>query len=458
MNLWQRYQARVQRCCCRRAAQADQDVMFWRDRLFADMMVYLLPLSLLALVPGVWYSLKTGLLEIVLVDMLMVLALLWVALVPGISIASRKTIILSLSYCLTFVLLFFAGLPGPGLTFLFAVSVIGLLILDRPGPLFLAIINTGFCVLFGLAIHFGWIRGRAGHPYSLVEWTVISSNVLFLSYLVSALLPRLFNGLQQNMELQYQLRTQLQSRQSELAAAVIELEKKNAELEQFAYVASHDLKEPLRMVNSFMTLLQKNYSQQLDDVANTYVKFAANGAHRMHTLIDDLLAYSRTSKEDLASEDIDPAEIVQELSSSVFRDQLIETGGRIDCELLPVINGHYTSIRQLFQNLIGNAITYRKSGQPPLINVSGGETSQYWHLSVADNGIGISAEYHRKIFKIFQRLHSKAEFEGSGIGLALCQKIVEEHQGRIWVESIPGEGSTFHFTIRKPGHKKSFRK
>lgn len=243
-----------------------------------------------------------------------------------------------------------------------------------------------------------------------------------------------------------------------VARDISDMKKAQAELEQFAYVASHDLKEPLRMVNSFMSLLQKNYSHQLDDTANTYIQFAADGASRMHILINDLLNYSQAASDDLSREKTDPAALVHELASTVLADKIIDSNASIQVDELPIIYANKTGIRQLLQNLIGNALKYRKSDVPPQIHVTGSDTSQYWHLAVTDNGIGISEEYHRKIFKIFQRLHSKAEFAGSGIGLALCKKIVEEHHGRIWVESVPGRGSTFHLTIRKPVASKSTRK
>lgn len=243
-----------------------------------------------------------------------------------------------------------------------------------------------------------------------------------------------------------------------VARDISDMKKAQAELEQFAYVASHDLKEPLRMVNSFMSLLQKNYSDQLDETANTYIRFAADGASRMHILINDLLNYSQAASDDLSREQIDPAVLIQELKSTLFADPFRDAMASIQVETLPVIYANKTGIRQVLQNLIGNALKYRKPDVPLQIHITGSDTSQYWHLAVTDNGIGINEEYHRKIFKIFQRLHSKAEFAGSGIGLALCKKIVEEHHGRIWVESVPGRGSTFHVTIRKPIASKPTKK
>ena len=225
-----------------------------------------------------------------------------------------------------------------------------------------------------------------------------------------------------------------------------ELARSNAELEQFAYVASHDLQEPLRMVASFTQLLAKRYRGQLDADADEFIGFAVDGATRMQRLLNDLLAYSRvgTRRKPFAMIACD----------SVLRDALAnlkpaieESGAAITHEPLPIVRGDEVQLIQLFQNLIGNAVKFH--GQEPLqVHISAKLQDGDWVFAVRDNGIGIAPEQQERIFLIFQRLHHRSEYPGTGIGLALCHRIVERHGGKIWVESEVGKGATFYFTIK----------
>ncbi|MBC7829023.1 MAG: PAS domain S-box protein [Chitinophagaceae bacterium] len=232
-----------------------------------------------------------------------------------------------------------------------------------------------------------------------------------------------------------------------LSVRARELTASNKDLEQFAYVASHDLQEPLRMVSSFLQLLEKKYHDLLDETGKQYIHFAIDGSERMKRLILDLLAYSRagTSKEISAS--IDVNEIAKDVAST-FTFALEETGGEIVLENLPTIIAVKTQMYQLLQNLVSNAIKYRNK-EAPRIEISCEERPSFWIFRVADNGLGIDERFFEKIFIIFQRLHNKTEYSGTGIGLAICKKIVERHGGSIHVESKPGIGSTFIFSIKK---------
>ena len=226
-----------------------------------------------------------------------------------------------------------------------------------------------------------------------------------------------------------------------------ELTASNKDLEQFAYVASHDLQEPLRMVSSFLQLLEKKYKDLLDDTAKQYIYFAVDGAERMKKLILDLLAYSRAGTSKEISTAIDMNEIAEDVVST-FSFALKETGGKISVSQLPTIIAVKTQMQQLLQNLVSNAIKYR-GVEPPTIDINCYEEDMYWVFKVADNGIGIDKQHFEKIFVIFQRLHNKTEYTGTGIGLAICKKIVERHGGFINVESEAGKGSTFIFSIKK---------
>jgi PAS domain S-box-containing protein len=234
--------------------------------------------------------------------------------------------------------------------------------------------------------------------------------------------------------------------ETELKMKSEELVRSNAELEQFAYVASHDLQEPLRMVTSYVQLLEKRYKDKLDQDANEFIAFAVDGSNRMRTLIQSLLEYSRVNR-------IKPFEKINvnellEIVQHDLRDTILSNNATVYIDKLPEIIGDHTLIGQLFQNLISNAIKF-KGEKPPQIKISCEERENDYLFSVKDNGIGIDKEYSNKIFVIFQRLHTKDKYPGTGIGLAICKKIVERHGGEIWVESLPGEGSTFFFTIRK---------
>ena len=233
-----------------------------------------------------------------------------------------------------------------------------------------------------------------------------------------------------------------------LANYARELERSNKELGEFAYLASHDLQEPLRMVGSFLQLLQQRYKDKLDKEANEYIYYAVDGAARMKRLINDLLNYSRTNREWMIGE-VDIARTVrdalQNLGASVN-----DSGAMIHFENMPVVTADRSQMIQLFQNLIGNAIKFRRKDEPPVIKISAGKNSASWLFSVEDNGIGIDQQYSEKVFVIFKKLYGNEKYEGTGIGLAIAKKIVERHGGKIWFESVPGKGTTFYFTLNPP--------
>jgi PAS domain S-box-containing protein len=251
---------------------------------------------------------------------------------------------------------------------------------------------------------------------------------------------RIFTGIVRNIGERKKAAADL-SRQAE------ELARSNVELERFAYVASHDLQEPMRTVQSFTQLLQRKLGDSLKGDAEEYLRFVVGGVQRMQRLIQDLLAYSRVSSQGAAFAASDCKEIVsgvlQSLQASIESNQ-----ANVTVDPLPVVIGDATQLGQVFQNLLINAIKFHRQ-RKPMIHVSVNETPVEWIFSVADNGIGIASEYFERIFIIFQRLHTIEEYGGTGIGLAVCKKIVERHGGRIWVESVPGEGSTFYFSISK---------
>lgn len=258
--------------------------------------------------------------------------------------------------------------------------------------------------------------------------------------------------------------SELKRRTQEFQKKTDQLARSNKELEQFAYVASHDLREPLRMVTSYVKLLARRYKDKLDADADDFITFAVDGATRMQRLIDGLLIYSRVGTRVKEFEPTDCEMILGQCLSNL-QVAIGERGAVITHDPLPTVMADHLQLTQLFQNLIDNAIKFRRGEEPPRIHISAkpiaesgirnaelnSELKDGWVFSVHDNGIGIAPEYADRIFVIFQRLHDREKYPGTGIGLAVCKKIVERHGGSIWVESEPGKGATFYFTIPAKG-------
>ncbi len=232
-----------------------------------------------------------------------------------------------------------------------------------------------------------------------------------------------------------------------------ELARSNAELEQFAYVTSHDLQEPLRMVASYLQLVERRYTDRLDADAHEFIEFAVDGAKRMQVLINDLLTYSRVGTKGHPFQSTD-CETVVKTALENLQFAIQDSGAQVGHGPMPAVMGDATQLTQLFQNLIGNAIKFRRD-QPLEICIRAEPSEGGWRFSIQDNGIGIESQYFDRIFGLFQRLHGRGAYPGTGIGLAICKRIVERHGGAIWVESTPGQGATFYFTIPEKGRDPS---
>jgi signal transduction histidine kinase len=254
------------------------------------------------------------------------------------------------------------------------------------------------------------------------------------------------------IEAEQQLKTLNEELEKRVAERTGDLRRSNEELEQFAYVASHDLQEPLRMVVSYLQLLERRYTDKFDADGLQFIGFAVDGGKRMQGLIHDLLTYSRVGSRAKPFESTDCSQILNAVTSNL-KVIIEETGAAITCGPMPTVLADPTQLTQLFQNLINNAIKFRGQ-EPPSIQVSAERNGTEWIFAVRDNGIGIDPQYFERIFIIFQRLHTRAQYPGTGIGLAVCKKIVQRHGGRIWVESESQKGSTFHFTIPDTLHSR----
>ncbi len=225
-----------------------------------------------------------------------------------------------------------------------------------------------------------------------------------------------------------------------------DLARSNAELEQFAYIASHDLAEPLRSISGFTQLLQRRYEGQLDEDADRFIGFVVDGVNRMQALISDLLAFSRAGRIELTQTRVDLAELTARVVASLA-PMIAEAGAEVAIDPLPIVSGDETKLTQLIQNLIANALKFHAADTAPHVTISSRDHGEMVEIAVADNGVGIDPVHRERIFKMFQRLHGREEYAGTGIGLAVCQRIVERHGGRIWCEGNEPNGSVFRFTV-----------
>ncbi len=239
---------------------------------------------------------------------------------------------------------------------------------------------------------------------------------------------------------------ELRETQQELEATVRELEASNERLEQFASAASHDLQEPLRMISSYLRLLEDRYGDDLDEDAEEFIEFAVDGADRLQVMVDDLLEYSRVETRGDPFEPVDLDAVLEDALTDLGV-RIEETDAEITAEELPRVAGDRSQLRQLFQNLVSNALEY-SGDEPPRVHVSAERVGDRWEVAVRDEGIGIDPEDQERIFEVFDRLHTQADHEGTGIGLALCQRIAERHDGTLEVDSEPGEGATFSVLLR----------
>lgn len=420
---------------------------FWKNKLFADLVALVFPLALIFLIPGLIYCFQKELYELAIYNTLAFSLLCFIAFYPKLSIKIRKTLFMICIYFVFFFLFFYIGLLGPALLYLYCAAVFGVLIFVIKQHYLWSWINTLICILICVLIYFetpaSVIMGT-----DLIEWIVISSNLVVLSFITTTLAPIPFQGLEESLIKQVKLKEELDKEKEVMKKTLFLLEEKNNQLEQFNNLASHDLQEPLRNIHTYIELLDNRYSDQLDGRAKKYINFTLNGAKQINNLVRQMLDYSKVGLEDIAVEEVDINELVYEVVELLKINEQLETV-EIEYTNLPTIRASRIGLFLVFQNLIQNALKFRKKEGRLKIEIKYEEQKNFHTFLVSDNGIGIADEYKKFIFELLKRLHSQHEIPGSGIGLASCKKIIERHQGEIWVESQLDIGSTFIFKIFK---------
>jgi signal transduction histidine kinase len=433
---------------CASPPNAVKDLRYWRNNLFAGMIMALLPFSLIALVPGVYWSFFTRQYIIAQADFAALTSILVIAFVKGIPRYRRKLLFIITLYLLASIMLYTVGQDGSGQLYLLMACTFGVIIFPTQYSYWPAIANTAIAVIVAIGCYLEIWPWSINVENATGIWIANSSSLVFLSFLTAALIPKLFLGLQQTLDNEKSLAQSLNKEQEALTHAMQMLKVKNSELEQFTYAASHDLQEPLRMVTSFLGQLQKKYEPIIDDRGKEYFWFAIDGAKRMKQLIVDLLEYSKIGSQNVILETINLNEVINDIKI-LYRGEIDKKDAKIFYEPLPNIHSNRVAIKQVFQNLISNSLKYSQPETAVIINISAADKEKHWEFSVTDNGIGIAKENLTIVFVIFQRLHNREVYSGTGIGLAITKKNVEQLGGQIWLESEEGAGSSFYFTVPK---------
>ncbi|MEH6679182.1 MAG: ATP-binding protein [Sediminicola sp.] len=442
------YSTALKRNCMRQHTSPDKNVEYWKDYLFYKTVEMVFPLCLITLVPGVLYTLNKKIYLLAFLDLLAFLMLIWVGFVRWGNMEQRKFLFIFTFYFVASYLLLYIGVFGPGMLFLYASCIFGLLILSKKFAYLWSFLNVMVIILFGFVLEFNLSPISRVNEFETKEWFVIATNLIFLSFLSSLLIPKLFLGLSETFKSQKQLQKEFDAQNKEQERLLKRYIQKNEDLEQFAYVVSHDLQEPLRMVSGFMAQLEKKYKHVLDEKAQLYVHYARDGAKRMQRIILELLEYSKIGTMQGEKETVELDDVVDEYI--LLRRQLMEkTGATIFKDRLPTLQGYRAPIVQTFHNLLDNAIKYSIAGKAPIIGIRAIEHKNHWEFAIQDNGMGIDKEFHDRIFVIFQRLHARDQFDGTGMGLSIAKKTVENLGGKIWVRSNVDKGSTFFFTLLK---------
>jgi signal transduction histidine kinase len=423
-----------------------QSLPYYRDQLFYFIVLYTLAFSPLAIVPGIIASYLTGFVNLLFLNIITFAILLILAFFKAIKLQIRKLIFISTLFIIAWTLLYSLKLEGPGLIYLFSVTIISCLILSGKIAYRIIFLNSFLLTILGLNIEFQWITLIITEGQNTVTWFGIVVNLIFLSIIIVACFEIIFKKLEKIIIQQKQLNDIVNKDNQKILDAQSILMEKNEELNQFAHTIAHDLKEPLRSMQAFANLTISKFHANIPEKGQEYLKYIQTSSERMAVLLDSLLEYAQIGKGKEKSV-FSVRNLVQELEKDLSQ-LIVENDATIKYNGLPQVIGYEIEFKQLLQNLLANAIKFKKHDKTIEVVLKANEKDDFWEFLVTDNGIGIDSRNQEKIFTIFHRLH-KDKFPGTGLGLANCKKIVEIHGGKIWVESTPEKGSTFHFTISK---------
>lgn len=416
----------------------------WSEVIFARCIFLLAPLSLVAIIPAVIICLKTDNYFILGFDILSFFVLISIGYLPGLSVSFRKSLLIGLVYLTAFVLLRKLGVFGPGLVYLLAVTVFHLLIFPYKNPKIPFLLTIIFCLIYGLLIQVGVISTVDVPELPLLAWFAISSNVVFLAILFTMMMPFFFKKLEETIQEKQQLLQSLGKVNVELNRSIAEVKQKNSELEEFAYIASHDLKTPVRNIIGLLQVIERKGDQMEQDKKKHFLNTILNSSHELSKMIDDLLEYSRSGINQEQVETIKLDDFCEEIVGQ-FQQDIEQLGGKITHDFeIESLRAYPLLFKRLFTNILSNALKYRSSS-PPEIAISCSKSDEKITFKIKDNGIGIPLEHQEEIFKIFKTLKNSSD--SNGIGLSVCKKIVELHDGKIWVESDGKNGSTFIIEI-----------
>lgn len=421
---------------------------YWSDVIFANAVFILIPLSLIAIIPAIFISVEEKTYTILAFDIFCFFMLILIGYLPGLTVAIRKVCLMVLLFLAAFVLLITLGDFGPGLMYLLSITVFTLLLFPGKKTWLPFSLTLFFCLIYAVIIHLKLFNSLAIDRISPFTWFAISSNVLLLSALFSMIVPFFFSKLETVLNEKIDLLESVNKVNIELNNTISQLNIKNSQLEQYAFVASHDLQEPLRTITSFLNKLSVKYNDQLEEKYKQYISFSISGAERMKHIIEDLENHYIAGENSESLEQVDLQELINDFLIS--RNQLItEKSVKLETGNLPKVKAYKLPLLQTLNCLLDNAIKFSQPDIPPKIIINCKEKVSEYQFSIQDNGIGIDSRFFNKIFVIFQRLHNRDQFGGTGIGLSIAKKNVESWGGKIWVESTPGKSSTFYFTLPK---------
>lgn len=451
MRVWKNYRRLVESNLRYDADPELRSVDYWRNRLFSVIVVYTLPVCMIAYVPAMVACYVFDFPGIAFYDTLAIFIIVVLTFSRRLTLKWKKILFVATMYILSISLLYYMGVYGPGLLYLLSSVIFVSLIYSSQLAYICIVVNLTICLLFAVAMHYNWADSPMIMIYTAEAWLVVASNQVLLSLLFAMAIHMLTSGLRSTLDNERRLKEEIRREGAESERLVKELSQKNEELEQFAYIASHDLQEPLNTISGIVEVLKLEGVQRNESEYKQSLGFIYTSVERLRSLIKGLLDYSRIGRQ-LLLETVECHKLLHNVLNDLHAS-ITESKAQVVVEPsifeLPPLRVYPLEFNQLFQNLISNAIKFRKPQIAPEISIGVEDEGDFHKFHVSDNGIGIDEHFLQKVFVIFKRAHARSAYEGTGIGLAFCKKIVELHEGTISVSSSPGAGSCFVFTIAK---------